>query len=164
MKVRWKSGAQHKTDPAKAYDAIEVIRKRNKGAATAEAIVAAAASKRNPLHPEFTWDDSEAAHQHRLDQARRLLGHLVVVRSEIATDRPQRVYEVTRLPQVEGQGPRARHAYRSLDDIMADANLRAELLGRALRELISIRNRFRDLQELAVVLRAIDQVVAKVEA
>jgi hypothetical protein len=41
--------------------------------------------------------------------------------------------------------------------------LRAELLGRALGELVSIRNRYRDLQELAVVMRAIDEVVEKCE-
>ena len=166
MKIAWKHGTQHKVDAKLAHQAIEAVRKQNNGEASAEAVVKAAAAKRNPLHPEFTWDDSQAGHQFRLDQARRLVGHLVVVRGELATDRPQRVYEVIRKPQEleDGKRQRAKHVYRTTTDIMADPEMRAELLGRALRELISIRNRFRDLQELAVVLRAIDEVVASTEA
>ena len=164
MKIAWKHGTQHKVDAELAHQAIEAVRKRNNGEASAEAVVKAAAAKRNPLHPEFTWDDSQAAHEHRLDQARRLVGHLVVVRGELATDRPQRVYEVIRKKDPAQGRQRAKHVYRTTTDIMADPEMRAELLGRALRELISIRNRFRDLQELAVVLRAIDEVVASAEA
>lgn len=162
MEIRWKQGSHHQIAPAVAHEAIEAIRHKNGGEASAEAVVKAAAAKRNPLHPEFTWDDSEAANEYRLTQARYMLRNLVVIREELATDRPQRVYEVVRKPQ-EGQ-TRVKHVYRTTEDIMADADMRAELLGRALRELVSIRNRFRDLQELAVVLRAIDEVVATVEA
>lgn len=165
MKIAWKNGTQHKVDAKAAHEAIEAIRKRNGGEASAEAVVNAAKAKRNPLHPEFVWEDSEAANEYRLTQARELVRHLVVIREEIATDRPQRVYEVIKQPADPEKGKqRAKYAYRSVDDIMADPDMRAELLGRALRELISIRNRYRDLQELAVVLRAIDEVVETAEA
>lgn len=165
MEIRWKQGTHHKIDPTAAHDAIEAVRKRNGGEASADAIVKAAKVKRNPLHPEFTWDDSEAAHEYRLEQARYMMRNLVVIRKELSTDRPQRVYEVIRKPQDPEKGrQRTRYAYRSTDDIMADPDMRAELLGRALRELTSIRDRFRDLQELAVVLRAIDEVLVSVEA
>ena len=165
MKIAWKSGTHHKVEALVAHEAIEAVRKRNNGDASAEAVVKAAAVKRNPLHPEFTWDDSVAAHEHRLGQARYMMRNLVVVRNELVTDRPQRVYEVVRVPQDPEKGKqRVRHVYRTTDEIMADPDMRAELLGRALRELITIRNRYRDLQELAVVLRAIDELVATVEA
>ncbi len=165
MKIAWKNGTQHKVDAAEAHKAIEIVRKRNGGEASAEAVVAAAKAKRNPLHPEFVWDDGKAADEYRLGQARHLVAHLVVIREEIATDRPQRVYEVIKQPQDPEKGrQRAKYAYRSTDDIMRDPDMRAELLGRALRELIGFRARYRDLQELAVVLRSIDELVATAEA
>lgn len=166
MQIAWKQGSHHTVDPQVAYEVIEKVREKNKGEVTAEALVAAAKAKRNPLHPEFTWDDSEAANEHRLEQARRVLRSLVVIRDDLSTDRPQRQYEVIRKPQEaseDGKRERDKYAYRTMEDIMADPDHRAELLGRALRELISIRTRFRDLQELAVVLRAIDEVIESVK-
>jgi arylsulfatase A-like enzyme len=157
VEIRWKQGSQFKSTADVAHDAIELIRKKHGGSASAEQIVLAAKAARNPLHVEFEWDDETAAHEHRLHRARVLMHSFVVVRSDLITDRPQRVYEVVREPQ-EGKH-RIRHVYKTIEDIMKDTDLRAELLGRALGELISIRNRYRDLQELAIVLRAIDEVV-----
>jgi hypothetical protein len=160
MEVRWKPGTHHKVDSDKAHAAIEVVRRKCGGSASAAEVVEAAKAKRNPLHPEFEWDDSIAATEHRLNQARELMRHLVVVRDDVTTDRPQRVYQVVRQPQEDStSGERIKHVYRTTEDVMADPDMRAEVLGRALRELISIRTRYRDLQELAVVLRAIDEVV-----
>jgi hypothetical protein len=164
MEIRWKQGSQHKVEAAVAHEAVEAIRKRSGGDASAEQVVKAAASKRNPLHPEFTWDDNEAANEYRLDQARRLLRELVVVRPEITTDRPQRVYGIVRVPREDSSPQRIKHVYRTIDDIMRDPDTRAEYLNSALRELIAIRNKYRDLQELAIVMRAIDAVTQSVEA
>lgn len=158
MTVMWKQGTQHRVAAEVAFDVVEQLRKKNDGDVDAEMLVKAASAKRNPLHAEFEWDDTEAGHQFRLSQAREVLRHLVVVRDEISSERPQRVYEVVRLPKEE-ENTRAKNVYRTVDQIMADPDMRAELLGRALKELISIRNRYRDLQELAVVMRSIDEVV-----
>ena len=162
MQVKWKNGSQFRAEAGVAHKTIEEIRNRNGGAVAADDVVHAAKAKRSPLHEDFEWDDSKAANEHRLETARRMLRSFVIVRTELKTDRPQRAYEIVREPQ-EGQ-KRIRHVYRTVDDIMGDENLRAELLGRALGELISIRNRYRDLQELAVVLRAIDDVVGQFSA
>lgn len=162
MNVKWKPGTQHRVGADVAYTVVEELRKKNNGDVDAELVVKAATSKRNPLHAEFEWDDSAAAHEHRLGQAREILRHLVVVREEIKTDRPQRIYEVVRLPKQDDERPK--NVYRTLEQIMEDPDMRAELLGRALRELISIRNRYRDLQELAVVIRSIDELVENFEA
>lgn len=157
MDIRWKSGSSINIDPKIAYQAVEEIRAKHDGDATAEAIVAAAKAKRNPLHDAFTWDDTEAGREYRLTQARKIMRSFVVVRDDIKTERPQRVYEVVRTKQADT--PRIKHVYKTVDDIMANEDLRGELLGRALRELISLRNRYRDLQELAVVIRAIDETL-----
>lgn len=161
MAIQWKSGTQFKVDPEIAYNEIEVVRKAKGGSASAEDVVARAKSKRNPLHAEFEWDDKVAGHEYRLYLARNMMRAFVIVRDDLKTDRPQRVYEVVREKQEE-KG-RVKHVYKTVDDIMKDTDLRAELLGRALSELISIRNRYRDLQELAIVLRAIDTLVEQME-
>lgn len=162
MEIRWKQGSQFRTPADVAHGVVEAIRKKNGGSASAEDIVQAAKAARNPLHGDFEWDDKAAAHEHRLWRARNMMNSFVVVRGDLKTDRPQRVYEVVREPQ-DGKH-RIKHVYRTVDDIMKDTDLRAELLGRAMNELISIRNRYRDLQELAVVLRAIDTVVEQFSA
>lgn len=157
MAVQWKRGSQFKVDAEVAHEQIELIRKKNDGSVTADLVVKEAKKKSNPIHECFEWDDTVAAENFRLSTARVLMHSLVVIRDELKTDRPQRVYEVVRQPQV-GRG-RIKNVYKSMDDIMKDEDSRAELLGRALRELISIRNKYRDLQELAIVMRAIDELV-----
>lgn len=161
LEVSWKPGSKYTVNPEQAYDAVEKIRQKNNGDVLPEHVVAAAKSKRHVLHSEFEWDDTVAATEHRMEQARKLLRSLVVVRDEIVSERPQRAYEVVRnKPTTED---RPRNVYRKMEDIMADPDTRAELLGRALKELVRIRNQFRDLQELAVVMRAIDETLETVE-
>lgn len=161
MKVVFKPGSRFTVDPEVAFNEIERIRKDSSGDVEPDEIVEHAKSKQNPLHECFEWSDKKAAHEHRLERARLLMRSLVVVRDDIKSERPQRVYEVTTAPKTEER--EARKVYRTMDEIMADPDTRAELLGRALRELIAFRNRYRDLQELAVVLRGIDNVLEEVE-
>lgn len=166
MDIRWKPGTMYKVDAEVAYTEMEKARSAaGAGANTkelAEAVVKRAKSKRNPLHGEFEWDDAVAAHEHRVFRAKSMIRHISVKRDDIATSRPQRMYHVVTVsPQKPGE--KARRAYRTTDEIMKDPDSRAELLGRALNELISFRNRFRDLQELAVVLRSIEEVIETVQ-
>ena len=157
MEVRWKQGSHFQADAQKAYKSIEQLRKKCDGKLHPEEVVEAAKAARHPLHNDFEWDDKAAAAVQRVETARKILRSFVVVRKEIKSDRPQRVYGITKEPQV-GPG-RARHVYQSMEDILKDDDLRAELLSRALRDLIRVRNQYRDLQELAVVMRAIDTVL-----
>jgi hypothetical protein len=69
----WKPGRSLPLDPEAAGLAIEALPKP-----TASAILAAAKPEDSPLHPAFEWDDSEAAHQYRLHQAREIPRRLMV--------------------------------------------------------------------------------------
>jgi hypothetical protein len=60
-------------------------------------VVQEAADDRSPLHQCFEWDDSKAGHEHRIDQARRIIRS---VRVEIKTDErvisaPRYVHDMT---------------------------------------------------------------------
>ena len=160
MHLVWKEGSQFKVDVEVAYREVERIRAKNGGNATAEAVVDAAKSKGNPLHGEFEWDDPTAAHEYRMTQARSLLRSIQVIREDMP-NRPHRVYEVVRVPST--QPNKSRKAYQSIDDILQDADARAELLARALRELVGWQKRYRALQELAVVFRAVSEVQETLE-
>ncbi len=50
----------------------------------ASVVVAEAKRPKNPLHNEFEWDDAKAAHEHRLDTARRIIRvtRIVVAKNE----------------------------------------------------------------------------------
>jgi hypothetical protein len=64
-------------------DALYALADLNGGRLTAEAVLEAAKHRDHPAHPHFTWDDSEAAHQQRLYEARRLIRSVKV---EITTE------------------------------------------------------------------------------
>ena len=81
MKAYWKKGSKHKVDATKAYAELERIRKKE-GCLVPAVVVDAASKPRNPLHKEFEWDDGEAAIQYRLEQARKMLRSIEIVREE----------------------------------------------------------------------------------
>lgn len=53
-----------------------------------------------------------------------------------------------------------KNAYMAVDKIMEDPEARAELLKRALCELLAVRRRFHQLQELSIVFRELDELMA----
>ena len=155
MEFRWKPGTRCSgvCPAAVAATALEKIRKANKGELESQTVVDAAKGNRHALHRFFEWDDSTAAHEHRCEQARLLIRSIEVIRSD-EPDKPTRQYEVARA-KFE---PR-RNVYRSIDDIMADPEMRADLLQRALGELLSMRRKYVRLQELSIVFREVDVVL-----
>lgn len=81
-------------------------------------IVDAARNPESPLHPLFDWDDSSAAHQHRLEQARAILmRYRVIVRR--GNDRAKLVKVVPGFVSV-GSG------YRPTSEVMGSRETAAE--------------------------------------
>jgi len=153
MKAYWKKGSQHATDASKAYAELERIREKE-GCLVPAVVVAAASKPRNPLHKEFEWDDSAAAGEYRLEQARRMLRSLEVV-YEASPDKQMRVYEVVTQPAHKDMPERK--VYDDVGKILADPALRDELLARAIQEAISYRRKYSQLQELSLVFAAFDK-------
>ncbi len=59
---------------------------------TASQVVEAANNATSPLHSYFDWDDESAAHEHRLNQSRRLL-KIVLIR-ETPKSKPERLFNI----------------------------------------------------------------------
>lgn len=66
--------------PSRNDVVISVLRKLEHapGQVDPSAVVKAAANPKHPLHGRFEWDDSIAGHQHRLQQARKLIASVYV--------------------------------------------------------------------------------------
>lgn len=104
-------------------------------------------NKRSALHTQFVWDDTKAAVEFRLWQARQLITLHVV-----CEDRTPKVVSLT-VDRKAGGG------YRMIRDVVSNKKLTALMLQDALAELQRVREKYERIRALAPVWRA----VAKVE-
>jgi len=120
-------------------------------------VVDAAREKMSPLHDRFEWDDSLASEQYRLWQARTLIR--VTVAYEPVGNGEEMAFRVfTSL--VSDRQPAG--GYRVTAKVMADPELREELLTDALAEMRRFQEKYRHLKELAEVFAAMSEVQERV--
>lgn len=120
-------------------------------------VVKEAARKDNPLHGYFVWDDTIAAKKFRLDQARFLIRtvKLDIVRRD---EKKREISFETSRAFVSPPSIRGGQSYLKLSDAMGDETLRSEILERAKKELKAIKDRYRQLDELARVWDAVELI------
>lgn len=135
---------------------LEAIRLKNGGLLTEEAILNVAKAKSHPLHSEFTWDNTAAAKLWRLEEARRLI-RSVYITLESPKHAPVSVRAYASLPSDR----EAAGGYRAIQDVLADKDLRKELLAAALSELEAFKRRYSNLAQLAPVFIALETVKTK---
>lgn len=132
---------------------LETIRQRNAEKLLKVAdVVEFAKDPATALHKQFTWDNSRAAHQHRLDQARGIIQRFWVIIEENgkAVDAP--VWVSIDEDRREGGG------YRLFDEVRIDPVQHQLCLNTALRELEPWRKRYESIKALAPVFKALDRV------
>jgi hypothetical protein len=154
----WRQGSQHKIDAAVAASEISRLAEANGNRVDASDVVEAASSPLSPLHPEFEWDDSEAAKQHRLAQARQMMSAIRVVFE--TPKNGNMVTSFTVAVQKLGSDHR-KHDYTTMAYAISDADLRAEVLQTALRELAAFKRKYSELSELAQLIVVIDRTIRK---
>lgn len=138
---------------------LERIRRVNKGALRAEAVVEASRPKDAPLHRCFEWRDGKAAEMYRATQARDLIRSVIVIEQDDGGRKvivPVRAFVHVRTVK---NGPH----YTTTAQALGDAELRAQLLDNALGEIRGWRQRYERLKELAAIHEAIDATVSGVE-
>lgn len=131
---------------------LEDVRLSHRGVLRPQAVVDRARDEESALHRYFTWDDTEAAEQWRLEQARRVIRAVVIVL-------PQHVQEVR--CYVSLQQDRGNDSYRTTADVMSNDEWRERLLDEAHRDLEALERKYRTLRELAPVFEASAKVRAK---
>lgn len=105
--------------------------------------------KQSALHRKFEWNDSKAAREYRLWQAR------VLIQLNITTQDGGPQLVSLSIDRTKGGG------YRDLDDVRRDKNLSAVLLNDALNELRRVQDKYKRVRALAKVWHAVDSVAAR---
>jgi hypothetical protein len=106
------------------------------------------------LHDQFQWDDTKAAYEFRLAQARALIQVAVTV---IGDEHPvqTRVFVSLKSDRVDG-------GYRQIVDVIQDDGQRAELLQNALDDFNRVKEKYEHLLELTEIFAAIKRAEQKV--
>lgn len=125
---------------ATAAEELERIYQRD-GHLTPATVVAEAKSPKSPLHSHFTWDDSEAAHQWRLQQGRVLIASIKI---EVETQ-PDIVQRVRRFTHLGDEG------YVGTPEALNNPMQRHLVFDQALRELESFRRKYEALIDVEQV-------------
>jgi len=128
-------------------DELEQIRLTHDGVLRATDVVEHARNPETALHDRFEWDDTKAAWQHRLWQARELIR--VVVQTRPTSDVSTRVYVSLAADRRNDGG-----GYRTLDEVMRSKTMRDALLKQASADMVRFETTYRQLSELASVISA----------
>jgi hypothetical protein len=125
---------------------------------TADVIVQDARQKTSPIHSAFEWNNKQAAHEHRLHQARTMMTALRIIDEGLAPDvrQPTRFLISVKSVQQSDAVPSLR-TYVPLREALQDAQQRQQVLIRAIGELRAFQEKYREIQELSQVFNAIEE-------
>ena len=166
-----KSNLAKKIDlPMTITDELRFIQTNNNGTLQPHHVVEYAKDPETLLHDKFEWEDSKAAHQYRLWQARKVISlELVIVDSNPGGS--GRVFlDVNTIDIEPGKSTRAfislsidrkgetKNGYRSIEDVVSDNELRQEMLNDARRDMNLFRRKYNMLKELSDVFNEMDKV------
>lgn len=134
---------------SRRYQELEKVCKSGGGVLSPASVVKFAKNPKTALHDVFEWDDTKAAHAHRVWQARAFI---VTVEITGVDDKPQQVYVSLSTDRVVGGG------YRTMRDVAANKELRRQAIEDAIKELRRVEEKHRQLTELSPVFKAVDRV------
>lgn len=139
-----------------AREELERLRNLHGGVITPQHIVTAARPKSSPLHGSFTWDDGDAAHQWRLEQARHLLRIYVTTIGDGRKEKETRMYVSLGVDRANAGG------YRSIVDVLSDARMRTQLLEDAKMDMMRFQAKYAGLVELAGVFKSMTSAAKRI--
>jgi hypothetical protein len=150
-KFVWTNGYHAKID-ASVFGKRYTYLQKKYGDVTAEMVVQDATHALSPIHQAFEWNDQQAAHLHRLHQARTMMTSIRVL--DKASDSLGPVRFLVSLTQTDQ--PTTSRVYVPLRDAMKDPKQREIVLRQAYRELQSFQARYRELEEFSDLMVAIE--------
>jgi hypothetical protein len=127
---------------------FERIRIENNGILKAEDVVNYAEDDTSPLHLFFQWDDSEAAHQYRIWQARQLISTVVVIL-------PNTKKHISAYVSFKDSRRNDGGGYLPIATVLTNTEYRSRLLNEAFDDLRGWELKYHKLQELAKIYEAI---------
>ena len=116
-------------------------------------VVEEARDVNSPLHPCFEWNDSVAARQHRLTQARYIIRGLCVLVENDPDAEPIRAYVSIKKPREVDR------EYVALNRVMSDAELFEQACQQLKQELARLESRYKHFVNIASVLHGTQEQV-----
>lgn len=113
---------------------------------TAQTIVDESRPADAPLHSAFEWDDAVAGEEWRKQQARVMMGNLLI-RIEDKPEAPV-VRAIVKLQESP--------TYESINAVLSVEDKRTAYLRQAMKELLLFRRKYADLEEFATLFAEID--------
>jgi hypothetical protein len=136
-------------NPQDAGEELECIR-AEKGVLVADDVVERAKDEASPLHHAFEWDNEAAGHQHRLNQARRLITSIRVLNSPAS--KPIVAFVSVKTPD------RGR-SYMPTAETMSDDDLKHRVLNEIRESIESLERRYAHFQEIQLLLQNLKKQV-----
>ena len=145
--IKWSVTGVFKADAAKCYEEIKEIGDE----VNPKQVLDKAKDEQSELHKCFEWDDSIAAERFRLDQARSVINHLIVVTRDPDEDKEPVQFRVL----MKNENERDTN-YKQTIIMVKDEDEYKKLLEQAYAELRSFKKKYSCLVELANILALID--------
>ena len=146
MVYKWKEKAMISANAQVAGEMCE--RLDAVGNLTARGLLDANRPEDAPLHNEFEWNDGVAAEKYREQQARHIIGSLVIC--------PEKSEPIRAFFKIESAGNR----YTPVTTIMESADSSNHLKEIAISELKAIERKYRSIEALEKVWNEIDALSA----
>ena len=144
-------------DKTKAVrERLERIRIREKGVLTPDAVVADARNVTSPLHGYFTWDDTEAANQFRLEQARTLIRNIKVEVTTTTTRMAAPFY--VRDPQRSSD----EQGYRAIAELKDEKSASADALKYEFNRAVAVLERAVSIAEELGMAAHVDELIHRI--
>ena len=131
------------------------IARRHRGVLRPEEVVESARARNSILHSKFTWDDTKAAHAHRLWQARQFIK--TVVEYQVVNGEKMEVSLFQSIGTANVRG------YRETAVVLSRKPWRDQLLRDALGDLQRFETRYQHLRELAEVFKVTRKITKRIE-
>jgi len=131
---------------------IMELQNNNYGLVTPDQLVEHARNPNNLLHQLFEWDDSTAAEQFRLEQARNILRSLVYEIEII----PGKVEEIRYTVNVMQNG---RNGYVAIESALASEELSRQVIDEAGKYVQMAVKRLRQYRELAKIVGTLEDAL-----
>jgi len=134
----------------------EILIVKEKKGLTAENLLNSARKKSSSLNKLFDWDDSTAAENWRMQQARQIINEVKI----IVEDKELFAFENIRISVDEQSGEsieKSKRVYEGIVEIMNDKEKRSQLILRALQEAKYWKERHSQFVELKTVFESIDR-------
>jgi predicted house-cleaning noncanonical NTP pyrophosphatase (MazG superfamily) len=154
MVYKWKSRV-FPVDVQLAGEEIDRINQKYNGVSPVD-VVNESKSEKSVLHKCFEWNDSKAAEGFREQQARVLIGNIVVCKFE-KTDIQDAVL-VRAFVNVKNENQKS--VYVSIEEAMDNRNYEEQLFENAIKELESFTQKYKNLEQLKSLFEVIKKIVA----